>query len=161
MKYSLLLAILSICIFSAYSQNMPLGAFEKQQDIGHVKYAGSAVYDEVSQSYSIKGSGSNIWFNNDQFHYTFKKIAGDFILTADFAFAGDTTGANEHRKMGWMIRESEEADAVNMSACLHLNGLIALQWREMRGAYMQDPQGEIFFPKGAYKLFSLKEKERH
>jgi TolB protein len=158
MKYNLFTLLLSFCFLSGFSQNTPIGIFDKQQDVGYLKYAGSTSYDEVSQSYTTKGSGTNIWFNEDQFHFTFKKISGDFILTADFAFTGDTTGANEHRKMGWMVRESEASDAVSINACLHLNGLIALQWREMRGAYMQDPQGEIFFPKRILQTMQLERK---
>jgi TolB protein len=158
MKHRLFTALLACGYLFGFSQNSPVGAFEKQQDIGYVKYAGSTIYDEGSQTYTTKGSGGNVWFNDDQFHYTYKKISGDFILTADFAFAGDTAGSNNHRKMGWMIRESEAPDAVSINACLHMDGLIALQWREMKGAYMQDPQGEIFFPKKSLQTIQLERK---
>ena len=81
----------------------------------------------------------------------YKKISGDFILTADFAFTGDTAGAVGHRKIGWMIRESVAPDAVSMNGCKHIDGLIAMQWRVMKGAFMQDPEGEIFLPKEVCK----------
>ncbi len=158
MKYSLFALIFTCFCFLGFSQNAPVGVFDKQEDIGYVKHAGSTTYDENSQSYTTNGSGGNVWFNDDQFHYTCKKISGDFILTADFAFTGDTTGASNHRKMGWMIRESDAPDAVSMNACLHMDGLIALQWREMKGAYMQDPQGEIFFPKKSLQTIQLERK---
>ncbi len=104
---------------------------------------------------SSKVRGANIWFNEDQFHFTYKKIAGDFILTADFAFAGDTVGATGHRKVGWMVRESVEADAVSMNGCVHIDGLVALQWREMKGAFMQDPAGEVFAAKRGLQTMQL------
>ena len=66
-------------------------------------------YDEASQVYTIRGSGSNIWFNRDEFQYAYKKIGGDFILTANFEFTGSTEGAVGHRKIGWMIRESADS----------------------------------------------------
>ncbi len=149
---------MSFFYLPCFSQSNKVGIFDNQQDIGYVKHAGSSTYDEVTQSYIIKGSGANIWFNEDQFHYTYKKISGDFILTADFAFTGDTVGAVGHRKIGWMVRESVAPDAVSMNGCSHIDGLIALQWREMKGAFMQDPQGEIFSPKKGLQTMQLERK---
>ena len=158
MKLHLITSLLAFFYLPSLAQNAPVGIFDGQQDIGYVKHAGSSTYDEATQSYIIKGSGANIWFNEDQFHFTYKKISGDFILTADFAFAGDTAGAIGHRKVGWMVRESLAADAVSMNACSHIDGLIALQWREMKGAFMQDPQGEIFYPKRGLQTMQLERK---
>ena len=119
---------------------------------------GSATYDEATQTYTIKGSGANIWFNEDKFHYTYKKIAGDFLLTADFAFVGDVSGSVGHRKTGWMIRESADADAASMNATSHIDGLTVLQWRELKGAFMRDPKDEIFFPKKGLQTIQLERK---
>ena len=158
MKSALLLTVkIFLCLF-CFSQANPLGIFDYQQDIGYVKIPGSSAYDPVTQHYDIKGSGANIWNNADQFHFTYRKISGDFILTADFAFTGDTAGSVGHRKIGWMVRESAAPDAVSMDACWHYDGLIALQWREMRGAFMQDPQGEIFYPKKGLQTMQLERK---
>jgi Tol biopolymer transport system component len=151
-------ALLIFCCISSFSQTGSVGIFEKQQDIGYVKHAGSTIYDQATQSYIIKGSGANIWFNEDQFHYTYRRMTGDFILTADFEFTGDTSAAVGHRKIGWMVRESTAADAVSMNACSHIDGLIALQWREMKGAFMQDPQGEIFYQKRGLQTMQLERK---
>jgi len=155
MKYSLTIMLLALFSASVFSQQSKIGIFDDQQDIGYVKQAGSSSYDEVNQTYTIKGSGANIWFNEDQFHFTYKKLSGDFILTADFAFTGDTAGAIGHRKIGWMVRESVAPDAVSMNGCSHIDGLIALQWREMKGAFMQDPQGEIFAAKRGLQTMQL------
>ncbi|MEP7145198.1 MAG: hypothetical protein ABI707_20095 [Ferruginibacter sp.] len=128
-----------------YSQDVHTGIFDKSGDIGKPKNAGSARYDESSQSYYLKGSGNNIWFNRDEFQYLYKKINGDFILTANFSFLGEK--GNGHRKMGWMIRESLDEAAASYNAVTHGDGLAVLQWRPLRGAYMRDPQEEIFFAK--------------
>ncbi|MEO6549806.1 MAG: hypothetical protein ABIN94_17525 [Ferruginibacter sp.] len=127
------------------SQTAPTGIFDKSADIGHPKNAGSTRYDEASQTYYLKGSGFNIWFNRDEFRYLYKKIGGDFILTADFAFLGEK--GNSHRKMGWMLRESPDESAASYNAVTHGDGLTVLQWRPLRGAYMRDPEEEIFFAK--------------
>ncbi len=158
MKWQVLTTLLTFFFLPCFSQRAQIGIFDNQQDIGYVKIAGSSSYDEATQGYTIKGSGANIWFNEDQFHFIYKKISGDFILTADFAFTGDTSGAVGHRKIGWMVRESLAPDAVSMNACTHIDGLIALQWREMRGAFMQDPQGEIFSAKRALQTMQLERK---
>ncbi|HXO75670.1 MAG TPA: hypothetical protein VN824_10555, partial [Puia sp.] len=68
---SLLLSGLAFC--PAHAQHQ-VGIFENSIDIGNPKVAGSASYDESTQSYSIKGGGSNIWFNRDEFHFVYKKI---------------------------------------------------------------------------------------
>jgi Tol biopolymer transport system component len=125
----------------------PLGVFDNHEDIGNPKLAGSANYDESSQSYELSGAGSNIWFNRDEFHFLYKKLRGDFCLTADFAFSGDNAGANEHRKIGWMIRQSTDESSASSNATIHYNGLVVLQWRPYRGMYMRDPEEERFYPK--------------
>ena len=132
----------------------PVGIFENHVDVGNPKRTGSARYDESTQSYFITGGGYNIWFNRDEFHYLYKKISGDFILTANFELVGNENG-NGHRKTGWMIREATDEAAVSANACLHGDGLAVLQWRPLRGAYMRDPADEIFFSKKNYQIIQL------
>ena len=134
----------------SYSQ---IGVFDKSEDIGKPKNAGSAEYDAANQVYNLKGSGYNIWFNRDEFHYAYKKIKGNFILTANFEFGN--TGKDPHRKIGWMVRPSLDEAAPHVSATLHADGLTVLQWRVLRGAYMRDPQDEIFPSKRNYTILQL------
>jgi TolB protein len=129
----------------AFAQNNTLGVFDRAADIGHPKNAGSSTYDPSTQTYTMRGSGSNIWFNRDEFQYLYKKIAGDFLLTANFEFTGDQ--GNGHRKMGWMIRESADEAAASVNAVVHGDGLTVLQWRPLRGADMRDPEDEVFYAK--------------
>lgn len=130
---------------TACGQTNAVGVFQYHADIGNPKNKGAASYDEATQTYTIKGSGFNIWFNRDEFHYLYNKLKGNFILTANFAFIG--AGRNSHRKIGWMIRESADEAAASMNAVIHGDGLTVLQWRPLRGAYMRDPEDEIFFAK--------------
>lgn len=138
--------ILSLILLSTIATYAQLGQFETALDIGNPKMKGSSMYNESLQTYTLKGGGENIWFNHDEFHFLFKKIKGDFVLTANFELIGNENG-NGHRKTGWMIRETTEHDAVSINSCLHGDGLAVLQWRVMPGAYMRDPEEEIFFPK--------------
>jgi TolB protein len=135
------------------AQNNMTGIFQNNIDIGNPVIKGSAVYDETSQTYDLTGSGYNIWFGRDEFHFLFNKMQGDFILTANFEFIGD--GKNAHRKVGWMLRGTAEDNSPHISATLHGDGLTVLQWRVMQGAFMRDPQDEIFSPKANYQIIQL------
>ncbi|HMJ70863.1 MAG TPA: hypothetical protein VK508_18300 [Cyclobacteriaceae bacterium] len=131
----------------------PVGAFQGAADVGNPKIAGSSRYDDKTQEYIIKGAGANVWFNRDEFHYMYNKIKGDFILTANFEFNG--AGKNPHRKVGWMVRSSVEPESAHASAVVHGDGLITLQWRELRGAFMRDPEDEVFFKKKKAQVIQL------
>ncbi len=144
MKLASFLLLFIICT-NTNAQTNTVGIFQYNTDIGNPRNAGSATYDAATQTYTIKGSGSNIWFNRDEFHYLYNKIKGDFILTANFEFVGEK--GNEHRKIGWMVRESADEAAASMNAVIHGDGLTVLQWRTLRGAYMRDPSDEIFYAK--------------
>ena len=141
-----LTTLVLFCFYQlCHSQNTRIGIFDKSADVGKPKNAGSSRYDEATQTYYLKGAGYNIWFNRDEFQYLYKKINGDFILTANIAFTGGK--GNAHRKIGWMIRESLDEGAASYNAAVHGDGLTVLQWRPLRGAYMRDPEEEIFFAK--------------
>lgn len=140
-SFIIVLFYFNLCL----SQNNSIGIFTKAADIGKPRNAGSSSYDESTQVYTMRGSGSNIWFNRDEFQYLYKKIGGDFILTANFKFVGEK--GNGHRKIGWMIRESPDESAASVNAVIHGDGLTVLQWRPLRGAYMRDPEDEVFYAK--------------
>ena len=151
MKPATLLVVLFIHTF-AFSQKS-IGIFDEAIDIGHPKKSGWSKYDASTQEYRMEGGGSNIWFNRDELQFLYKKIKGDFILTANFAFAG--AEGNGHKKIGWMVRESVDEAAASMNAVVHGDGLVVLQWRDMRGAYMRDPEGEIFSAKRNAEIIQL------
>lgn len=136
------------------SAQSPVGTFQNHADVGNPAIKGNAQYDEVAQSYNISGGGYNIWFNRDEFHYLYNKIAGDFILTANFEFTGNDTG-NNHKKIGWMVRPSLDDQAEQLCAVSHRDGLTVLQWRVMRGAYMRDPEDEIPVSKKHFEIIQL------
>lgn len=148
-EFVLTLWLLVIVLFS----KAQTGIFDSETDIGKPKLPGSALFDKEKQIYHLKGAGYNIWFQRDEFHYSYSKISGDFILTANFSFEGK--GTNPHRKVGWMVRESLEEDASHISATVHGDGLTVLQWRALRGAYMRDPEDEIVAPKKGYSILQL------
>src|SRR5713226_3107676 len=122
----------------------PAGLFESHGDIGTVLHAGSVEYDAAKRSYTIAGSGENMWSTKDAFEFVWKKMSGDVTLTADIFFLGK--GVNEHRKAVLMIRQSLDADSPYADAALHGNGLTSLQYREEKGAATHEIQANISAP---------------
>lgn len=138
------------------SDTQSIGIFENFQDIGNPELKGSATYDPSSESYTLTGSGYNIWFERDEFSYLFNTMEGDFTLTADFEWVGE--GVDPHRKTGWMIRSSTDEGAMHCSAVSHGDGLTVLQWRVKPDAMMRDPEDEIFAKNSHYKTLELERK---
>jgi Tol biopolymer transport system component len=147
----IVIQLLMIVGFNLNGQNT--GVFNISEDIGNPALKGKAVYDNAQQEYTVTGSGYNIWFGRDEFRFLGNKIAGDFILTASFAFEGE--GKNAHRKTGWMIRKTVDDNSPHISAVIHGDGLTVMQWRVLKGAYMRDPEDEIFAPKKKYSVLQL------
>jgi Tol biopolymer transport system component len=113
-----------------------LGVFSASADIGNPRLSGISQYDARTQSYRLTGAGYNVWFGRDELHYLYKKLEGDFILTANFEWIGK--GKNPHRKVGWMVRNSGEDDASHFSGVLHGDGLTVAQWRDGAGSDTHD-----------------------
>jgi regulation of enolase protein 1 (concanavalin A-like superfamily) len=148
--------IVAISISISFTADNPTGAFQHSQDIGKPKLAGSSIYNEATKEYRLRGSGYNIWFARDEFQFLFKKISGDFTVTADFEFVG--AGTDPHRKVGWMVRESLSDDAAHISAVAHGDGLTVLQWRVKKGMMMRDPEDEIFSPQKNIQTIQVERK---
>jgi TolB protein len=148
---SLFFLVLAIGINTLNGQGSDI--FRYKQDIGKPKKPGSYFYHPDDQSYLLRGSGYNIWFERDEFYFLFNRMKGDFILTANFEFIGK--GANAHRKIGWMVRESADEKSSHISAVLHGDGLTVMQWRNASGAAMRDPEDELFAKGSAYNIIQL------
>lgn len=161
LRSEVLMKLVSLFLFqflfiTAYTQIYQTGIFQNQADIGKPKISGSMVFNAADQSYVLTGAGSNIWNERDEFQYAYRKIKGDFILTANFEFIGKS--ASLQRKIGWMIRESLDDNASHISAVTQGNGSTALQWRVLRGAFMRRPQDEIVAFKRYYQIIQLERK---
>ena len=131
------------CTFGQSATN-PLGTFAGQSDVGTVLHAGSVVFDPATSTYTISGTGENMWFGSDAFHFVWTKASGDISLAADVSFIG--TGGNNHRKGVLMIRQSLDADSVYADVALHGDGLTSLQFRDEKGAPTHEVQSSISAP---------------
>ena len=121
-----------------------LGPFEGEGDVGTVLHPGSASFDATAKTYTVNGSGEDIWASADSFHYVWKKMSGDVTFTADIALAA---GSSNHRKGALMIRQSLDPDAAYADVALHGDGLTSLQFREQRGAPTHEIESNVSAPK--------------
>jgi regulation of enolase protein 1 (concanavalin A-like superfamily) len=122
----------------------PVGIFEDHADVGTVLHAGSAEYDPAKRTYTVSGSGENMWFASDAFHFVWKKVSGDVTLTADISFIG--SGGEAHRKAVLMIRQSLDADSPYADVARHGDGLTSLQARDEKGANTSEIQSVMKAP---------------
>lgn len=153
MKKSIIILAFILLSNHLFSQNALTGIFQISRDIGNPKITGTASYNEADQSYTTNGSGYNIWFERDEFHYLYNEIKGNFILTANFKFEGK--GTESHRKTGWMLRASTDDNSPHISAVLHGDGLTVMQWRDYKGGTMKDPEDEGFARDSAYSVIQI------
>jgi len=123
----------------------PIGLFADHSDVGAVLHPGSVVYDAAKRSYSISGSGENVWAAADAFQFVWKKMEGDFTLTADISVLGQ--GGDPHKKAMLMARQSLDADSAYADVALHGVGLTSLQSRDAKGADTHEIQSNISAPK--------------
>ncbi len=129
----------------ARGQADAIGLFESHADVGTVLHPGSATFDAAKASYTIAGSGQNMWFARDDFHFVWKKASGDLALAADIEFVG--AGHEPHRKACLMIRQGLESDSAYVDAALHGDGLTSLQFREAKGAATHEVQANVSAPR--------------
>ncbi|MCB9249752.1 MAG: TolB family protein [Ignavibacteriales bacterium] len=128
-----------------YVSAQSTGLFEAYADIGNVGIVGSSVYDEVEKSYTLSGAGENMWFEKDAFHYLYKKVSGDFSLSAEIKFIGN--GINPHRKAGVIIRQNLNPGSPYADAIIHGDGLTSLQYRENENDLTHEIQATVNAPK--------------
>jgi TolB protein len=141
-----LLFLASAALLSAQSGAAePLGIFEGQQDIGTVLRPGSGQFDSASGIYTVSGSGENMWFASDDFHFVWAKVSGDVALTADIAILG--SGGDPHRKAVLMIRQTLDGNSAAVDLAVHGVGLTSLQFRDAASGIDHEVQAHVTAPK--------------
>jgi TolB protein len=130
---------------NAQNASSPVGVFEGHSDVGTVLHPGSVEYNASKRTYTISGSGENMWLAADAFQFVWKKVSGDVTLTADISFLTKT--GNEHKKAVLMLRQSMDGDSVYADVALHASGLTSLQFRDEKGAVTREIQSNLSTPR--------------
>ncbi len=122
----------------------PIGIFETHADIGLTPKTGSATYDPATSEYRLTGGGANMWAGVDAFHFVWKKVDGDFDISAVVTFIG--TGTEDHRKAALVVRQNLDPNSAYADVALHGDGLTALQFRTVPGAETSEVRSPVNAP---------------
>lgn len=98
-------------------------------DIGSPGVAGSASY--ASPTYTVSGSGADIYGTADQFNYLYTAANGDVTITARVATQQNT---NSWAKAGVMIRETTAAGSAYVGVYVTPAKGVSFQYRTATGA---------------------------
>ncbi|MGH8678518.1 MAG: hypothetical protein ACREUQ_09235, partial [Burkholderiales bacterium] len=129
---------------AAQRRTSQLGEFTAQTDVGVTPRKGSGEYDAVRKEYRVRGGGANMWDRTDAFHFVWRRASGDMTLTADVRLIGDE--GEQHRKAGWVIRQSLEPESGYVSAVVHGDGLTSMQFRKNKGDETQEVRSSLSKP---------------
>jgi len=117
----------AVALLGAAAAQTTGGIFDSHGDVGVTPMAGSMERDSATGEYRVTGGGANIWGAADAFQFAWKRLSGDFALTADVHFIG--AGAVAHRKAVLMARQDLTAGSAYADVALHGDGLTSLQFR--------------------------------
>jgi TolB protein len=126
----------------AFSQKKAVGIFDGHIDVGVAVKPGAATYISQTGQYVVSGAGYNIWGDHDEFQFLWKKMKGDFTLSARADFVG-WNGVEQHRKVGWMVRQTLDGKSPQVNAVVHGDGLTSLQYRKTTGAQTLETRSKL------------------
>jgi hypothetical protein len=89
-----------------------VGRLATGQDIGRVGAEGGESYDGDTDTYTVRGSGADIWGTGDEFHYVWTQQSGDFEVMAR---VDSVQNVNAWTKAGLMIRGNLHPGSVHAS----------------------------------------------
>jgi hypothetical protein len=143
--------VLLACLLAASvsAQSNTIGVFTHSDDVGAPRLKGSATFDAATSEYTVTGSGTDIWDRADEFHYLWREMSGNFVVTATTRFV---TGGNAHRKASIMLRQSLDTDAPFLHLAIHGDGMPSVQFRSTKG----DTVNTLDFPIEGPGVWTLK-----
>jgi beta-glucanase (GH16 family) len=99
-------------------------------DIGSPGAAGFASFDPTSASWTVSGSGADIWTSADQFNFVQQNLSGDGSVIAHVTALANT---NAWAKAGVMLRNDETAGSTFANVDLTPGNGVTFQWRATAG----------------------------
>jgi aryl-phospho-beta-D-glucosidase BglC (GH1 family) len=101
-------------------------------DAGDVGWPGAAQF--AGETYTVSGSGIDIWNSADSFHYVFRAVSGDCALIAQVASLQNAdNNVDPWAKAGVMVRESLNQDSANAFMSITGNNGSLFSWRPAAG----------------------------
>jgi phosphatidylserine/phosphatidylglycerophosphate/cardiolipin synthase-like enzyme len=121
---------------SAPATTLPSGWTDS--DIGAVPFAGSASYS--SGTFTVTGSGADIWGSADAFHYAYRSMTGDGTIIARVTSVQNVAS---WVKAGVMIRETLSASSTHAFMLVSAAKGVAFQRREVTGGTSVSTAGSL------------------
>jgi len=94
---------------------------------GYPAYVGSFVEEPVG-TYTMTGSGADIWDNTDQFHFAFKQVTGASAIIAKVESLENT---DPFAKAGVMTRDTLEPESRNVAVLITPENGVRFQYRNI------------------------------
>lgn len=138
------LFLLAFFISTLMNAQNKIGIFDNNEDIGSPAVKGSSSYNSGTQEYTMESQSVNMWAKTDQFHFLWKKIKGDFIISATVRFIGN--GVDAHRKIGIIARNQLAPNSPYADACVHGVDLTSLQYRRTDTSVTEQVEVSVFNP---------------
>jgi hypothetical protein len=122
------------------------------RDIGTPSLSGSAIYDAPGDTYTLFGSGSDIYGTADQFNFASRTMSGDGAVAA---YVNSISNTDPFAKAGVMFRADDSASSAFAGVFVTPQSGIVFEWRPGAGA---EAQSAITVPPGgpAFAAVSLK-----
>ena len=95
-------------------------------DIGAVGIGGSAIYSSSTGTFTISGSGDDIWNAADAFRYVHQPLNGDGTIIAK---VNSQTNTDPWAKAGVMLRETTASGSINVLLTTTTGSGLDLQYR--------------------------------
>lgn len=113
----------------------------RNQDVGAVGVAGSAAYSQGT--FTVKGSGADIWGSADAFHFVYVTVSGPGELIARVTGLQNT---HPWAKAGIMVRRSQLPDSANLMVMATPTQGTGLQSRAANGSSSSYVPGPYWTP---------------
>ena len=124
-----------------------VGIFSSRTNVGTATSPGSVEFDAAKGEYRVTGGGSNLWGKVDGFHFLWKRVSGDFTMTADIrVLPGSSAESHVHRKGAVMVRQDLTQGSVYADAAVHGDGSTALQFRRAADDATAEIKPEVTAP---------------
>ncbi len=118
--------------FGIFDNSMDIIDFSGRDNLGA---NGAAVYNPETETYTVVGSGNDIWNQADNFHYLYKKVPMDVPVRLKATVKLDPmNGEQTWAKAGPMIRDDLDASASHVFSLIRSGGRdFVPQWRPVFG----------------------------
>ena len=141
---SLVPIIILVFTLGAGSSRAQLVRFDGQGAVGRVLLPCSVKIDSLNNTYTVTGTGNNMWSTEDDFYFLWRKAEGDMRVETDVTWIGK--GKVDDRKAAWVIRAGLDKDDPYIDAVDHGRGLICMQYRLVKGGTTLEVRSPIWAP---------------